>query len=115
MKEFRIEKEGKLEWTLLRARIIFFEDLSKQEVETRKVTVKNKEEIKEFSKNLKKIIKLDKKEIKYETNKLLCDLSMKKTKIDEIKMVEKELKISKNVLIQLKILFYRGIFCEYYC
>ena len=48
----------------------------------------------EFSKNINKLIELDKREIRYETNKLLCDLSMKKrTKIDEIKTVKTKLKI----------------------
>ena len=47
---------------LLRIRII--EDLS--EIKKIKVT-KNKEEIEEFSENLKKIIVLDEKEIRYET------------------------------------------------
>ena len=48
----------------------------------------------EFSKNIKKLIELDEREIRYETNKLLCDLSMKKrTKIDEIKTVKTKLKI----------------------
>ena len=54
LEEFRIEKEEGLEWELLKARIRFFEDLSKQEVETIKVAIKNKEEIKEFSKKDKK-------------------------------------------------------------
>ena len=48
----------------------------------------------EFSKNINKLIELDEREIRYETNKLLCDLSMKKrTKIDEIKTVKTKLKI----------------------
>ena len=47
---------------LLRIRII--EDLS--EIKKIKVT-KNKEEIEEFSENLRKIIELDEKEIRYET------------------------------------------------
>ena len=64
--EFIIEKGEELEQELLRARNRFFEDL----------------------------IVLDKKQIKYETNKLQCDLSMKKrTKIDELEMVKTELKI----------------------
>ena len=54
LEEFRIEKEEGLEWELLKARIRFFEDLSKQEVGTIKVAIKNKEEIKEFSKKHKK-------------------------------------------------------------
>ena len=54
LEEFRIEKEEGLEWEFLKARIRFFEDLSKQEVETIKVAIKNKEEIKEFSKKDKK-------------------------------------------------------------
>ena len=45
--------------------------------------MKNQEEIEEFSKNLRRIIELDETEIRYETNKLLCNLRMKKrTKID---------------------------------
>ena len=43
-----------------------------------KEAIKNKEEIEEFSKKLEKIIELDEREIRYETNQLLCDLSMKK-------------------------------------
>ena len=40
------------------------------------------------------MIELDKKEIKYETNKLLCNLSMeKKTKMDETEIIETELRI----------------------
>ena len=66
LEDFIIEKGEELEWKLLRARNIFFENL----------------------------IKLDKKQIKYENNKLLCDLSMKKrTKTDELKTVKTELKI----------------------
>ena len=61
LEEFIMEKGKELEWKLLRARNRFFEDL----------------------------IELDKKHIKYETKRLLCDLSMKKeTKIDEIKTVK---------------------------
>ena len=79
--------------------MIFFEDLSKQEIEK----IKNKEEIKEFSKNLKKATESDEREIRYETNKLLLDLSMRKrTKIDEIKTAETELKISKSVADTIK-------------
>ena len=79
--------------------MIFFEDLSKQEIEK----IKNKEEIKEFSKNLKKTTESDEREIRYETNKLLLDLSMRKrTKIDEIKTAETELKISKSVADTIK-------------
>ena len=66
LEDFLIEKGEELEWKLLRVRNIFFENL----------------------------IKLDKKQIKYENNKLLCDLSMKKrTKTDELKTVKTELKI----------------------
>ena len=82
--KFRIEKEEELEWALLKVRTRFFEDLNKQEIEKIKVTIKNKEEIEEFSKNLKKIIELDQREIRYETNNLLCDLKMKK-KINQMK------------------------------
>ena len=67
------EKED-LERKLLRVRIM--EDLS--EIKKIKVTIKNKEEIEEFSKNFKKIIELDVREIRYETNKLLRYLRMKK-------------------------------------
>ena len=80
----RIEKEEELEWALLKVRTRFFEDLNKQELEKIKVTIKNKEEIEDFSKNLKKIIELDQREIRYETNNLLCDLKMKK-KINQMK------------------------------
>ena len=52
------------------------EDLS--EIKKIKVTIKNKEEIEEFSKNSKKIIELDEREIRYETNKLLLYLRTKK-------------------------------------
>ena len=78
IEKFRIEKEEKLEWKLLRARNRFFKELSKQEVEKIDLTITNKKEIEEFSKNLKKIIELDEREIRYETNKLLRYLRMKK-------------------------------------
>ena len=67
------EKED-LERKLLKVRIM--EDLS--EIKKIKVTIKNKEEIEEFSKNLNKIIELDEREIRYETNKLLLYLRTKK-------------------------------------
>ena len=61
--------------------------------------MKNNEEIEEFSKDLEKMIALDEREIKHETNKLLCYLRMKKrTKIDEIKIV----KTIKNVAHAIK-------------
>ena len=61
--------------------------------------MKNNEEIEEFSKDLEKIIALDEREIRHETNKLLCYLRMKKrTKIDEIKIV----KTIKNVAHAIK-------------
>ena len=78
LKEFRIKKEEELERELVRVRITFFGDLSKQEIEKIKWKIKNKEEIEEISKNLEKITELDERVIRYETNKLLCDLSMKK-------------------------------------
>ena len=64
LEEFKIEKEEELEWNLLRATIRFFEDLSKLEVETIKVTIKNKEGIEEFRKNFGKKMELDKKKQK---------------------------------------------------
>ena len=65
--------------------------------------MKNQEEIEEFSKNLRRIIELDETEIRYETNKLLCNLRMKKrTKIDEIKIVKTELKICNHYIFIIK-------------
>ena len=61
LEKFKIGKVEELEQNLLRARIRFLEDLSKQEVETIKVAIKNKVEIEEFSTNLEKEMELDKK------------------------------------------------------
>lgn len=80
LEKFKIGKVEELEQNLLRARIRFLEDLSKQEVETIKVAIKNKEEIEEFSTNLEKEMELDKKELECE----LYDLSIKK----ELKQVK---------------------------
>ena len=80
LEKFKIGKVEELEQNLLRARIRFLEDLSKQEVETIKVAIENKEEIEEFSTNLEKEMELDKKEIECE----LYDLSIKK----ELKQVK---------------------------
>lgn len=80
LEKFKIRKVEELEQNLLRARIRFLEDLSKQEVETIKVAIENKEEIEEFSTNLEKEMELDKKEIECE----LYDLSIKK----ELKQVK---------------------------
>lgn len=66
LEKFKIGKVEELEQNLLRARIRFLEDLSKQEVETIKVAIKNKEEIEEFSTNLEKEMELDKKELECE-------------------------------------------------
>ena len=113
LEEFKIEKEEELEWNLLRATITFFEDLSKLEVETIKVTIKNKEGIEEFRKNLGKKMKLDKKT---EIERELYDSNMKKrTKIWEINTIKAELKISKNVANIIKDFINTEEFCEYYC
>ena len=80
LEKFKIGKVEELEQNLLRARIRFLEDLSKQEVETIKVAIKNKVEIEEFSTNLEKEMELDKKELECE----LYDLSIKK----ELKQVK---------------------------
>ena len=114
LEEFKIEKEEELEWNLLRATIRFFEDLSKLEVETIKVTIKNKEGIEEFRKNLGKKMELDKK--KTEIERELYDSNMKKrTKIYEINTIKAELKISKNDANIMKDFINTEEFCEYYC
>ena len=113
LEEFKIEKEEELEWNLLRATIRFFEDLSKLEVETIKVTIKNKEGIEEFRKNLRKKMELDKKtEIERE---LYVSNMKKRTKIYDINTIKAELKISKNVANIIKNFINTEEFCEYYC
>ena len=113
LEEFKIEKEEKLEWNLLRATIRFFEDLSKLEVEIIKVTIKNKEGIEEFRKNLGKKMELDKKK---EIERELYVSNMKKrTKIYDINTIKAELKISKNVANIIKNFINTEEFCEYYC
>ena len=59
---------------------------------------------------MEKITALDEREIRHETNKLLCYLRMKKrTKIDEIKIGKTELKM---LLMQLKILLLKN-YCNH--
>ena len=60
-------------------------EIIKQEIDQVKVTIKNKEEIEEFSKNFKNIIELDEREMRYETNKLLHNLRMKKKELKQMK------------------------------
>ena len=113
LEEFKIEKEEELEWNLLRATIRLFEDLSKLEVETIKVTIKNKEGIEEFRKNLGKKMELDKKtEIERE---FYVSNMKKRTKIYDINTIKAELKISKNVANIIKNFINTEEFCEYYC